>query len=373
MRARRTDTLNVTVSPVQRSKNRSAVGASAYQLREIQHQEPTRFTEERTYDYLKHTPDVIARGILAPEHAPGYLKNIDGDHRELMHEVSERLWNRAEMAGGRSNATTAWSWILPLPADLNRDQQRGLVEDFAKGHLVSRGMVVQYAIHEPHPSRANDRRNYHAHLLTTARDITPQGFAKKQTQSREWYDRTKHPYREAQVQWARYCNIALERAGLAKEVQIDNRPRVERLGTAMYRGDREKAKELAQAPQVHQGKNERELILRRQTSERTIARQQRSDRKWEKQVGKLRQVFLERDAALDKDIAAVEWKIVAAKGLQKFQERAQEPQRERAPSREQEHVEEPRKPDLEHQHEKDIDIRKTPPERKKEPDIEREL
>src|SRR5208283_1506859 len=202
----KTKSLRPSIRAIQRSKGQSTVEAAAYQNRELMHQEPTKFTQERSYNYASRK-DVIARGILAPEHAPEYLKGVDGNNRKEVQAVSERLWNDAEHAGGKGNAITGRSWIIPLPAELDKEQQTELVKDFAQSYFVDKGMVVQYAIHEPDERKGNDARNYHAHLLTTDREITPDGFAKKKTESRQWSQLER--VREAPARWEEACNRAL--------------------------------------------------------------------------------------------------------------------------------------------------------------------
>ena len=49
---------------------------------------------------------MIAQGILAPENAPAYLKDVDPADKELYRVVTERFWNDAEHAGRKSNAIT---------------------------------------------------------------------------------------------------------------------------------------------------------------------------------------------------------------------------------------------------------------------------
>ncbi len=299
----KTKSLRPSMRAIQRSKGQSTVEASAYQNRERLHLEPTKFTQERSYNYANRK-DVIARGILAPDNAPEYLKGVDGNNREEVRAVSERLWNDAEYAGGKGNAITGRSWIIPLPSQLSREQQTELVRDFAQSYFVSKGMVVQYAIHEPDKRKGNDLRNYHAHLLTTDREITPDGFARTKTESRRWSQLER--VREAPAHWEKACNRALEKAGLSAELQIDNRPKAEQYLDAVDRGDFARANELKGTPQVHYGKNGKE-------SELVVERQEIAARQWQERTGEV-QLAVNQVLNTDRVIRAVDEQIELAKG-----------------------------------------------------------
>ena len=89
-----------------------------------------------------------------PKNAPEYLKGIDPADKELYRAVTERFWNDAEHAGAKSNAITGREWTLPIPCELDKQEAEHLVRSFAQDYLVEKGMVAQYAIHEP--SEKND-------------------------------------------------------------------------------------------------------------------------------------------------------------------------------------------------------------------------
>lgn len=77
--------------------------------------------------------------------------------------------------------------------------------------FVAHGMIADVAIHAPH--RQGDGRNHHAHVMLTMREITADGFGKKE---RAWNETAliEH-WREA---WETAVNRALERAGRAERV-----------------------------------------------------------------------------------------------------------------------------------------------------------
>ena len=285
-----TKCLHPRVRAIQRSrtvgknlKPMTTVGTAAYINRMNLHQEPDRFLEAQEHNFADRGEEhVIAQGILAPPNAPEYLKDVDPSDKELYRGVTERFWNDAEHAGHKSNAITGREWTLPIPSELNRQEAEHLVRSFVNDYLVSKGMVAQYAIHEP--GEKNDGRNLHAHVLTTDRDITPDGFAAKKTVSLEWHHRDL--IREAHPQWAKACNNALHLAG-HEEVHVDNRRNFIQLAEALERGDIGRAQELNHVPGVHKGRAITEIENRGATSYKMMDRQARAAEQWERDTGEM--------------------------------------------------------------------------------------
>ena len=285
-----TKCLHPRVRAIQRSrlvgrnlKPMSTVGAAAYMNRMDLHQEPDRFLEADDHKFSDRGAEhVIAQAILAPEHAPEYLKGADPSDRELYRAVTERLWNDAEHAGHKSNAITGREWMLPIPQELDKQQAEHLVRSFVQDYLVDKGMVAQYAIHEP--SEQNDERNLHAHVLTTDRDITPDGFAAKKTASLEWHHRDL--IRNAHSEWEKACNNALQLADHT-DVHIDNRPNFLQLADALERGDTERAQELNHVPGVHQGRAIKEIEERGVESYKMHDRHALAAEHWERDTGEM--------------------------------------------------------------------------------------
>lgn len=187
-----------SVKSVSRSQGRSATAAAAYRA-------GAEIADERTgevHDYTRKQ-GVIHAEIVAPE-------GVSVDR--------ESLWNQAEAAEKRKDAKVAREWELALPHELDRKEQIALAKEFA-GKLVERyGVAVDVCIHEPH--REGDQRNTHAHLLTTTRQITPEGLTAK---TRE-LDSPKTSGAELDAMrgaWADCCNRAYERAGL--NIRTDHR------------------------------------------------------------------------------------------------------------------------------------------------------
>lgn len=121
------------------SKCMSTVAVAAYINRIALHQEADRFYDAYNYNYSDGDAEhVIAQGILAPECAPAYMREVDASDKELYRRVTERLWNDAEHAGGKSNAITGREWMLPLPSELNRQEAERLVRGFCQDYMVDR-------------------------------------------------------------------------------------------------------------------------------------------------------------------------------------------------------------------------------------------
>jgi len=204
----------------------SAVAASAYQgalkLRDERN--------ERTHDYGRKG-GVVFTTILLPEGAPEWMAN------------HERLWNAVEFKEDESNrhesAQLARHLEFALPVELTARENRALALRVG-GEFVKRGMVAQVSVHEPEAD--NGRRNPHAHLLLTMRDVSAEGFGKK---NREWnggWMASGVPDGGALKGWrtmiAEHTNEALEQAG--HDARVDARSYKD-LG-------------IDQVPTVHQGK-----------------------------------------------------------------------------------------------------------------------
>ena len=80
-------------------------------------------------------------------------------------------------------------------------------------------MVADIALHAS--GHEGDDRNYHAHILLTAREIGPEGFT---TKNRDW--NAKELLEDWRETWARDTNHALERCGAetVRAVSLDRQP-----------------------------------------------------------------------------------------------------------------------------------------------------
>ena len=105
---------------------------------------------------------VICSDILLPSHAPP--------------EYADRqtLWNTVEKAERGKNAQLAYSFDIALQNEFSLEENIALARQFLLENFVSRGMVVDFAVHQP------DREdggipNPHFHVLCPIRPIEQDG------------------------------------------------------------------------------------------------------------------------------------------------------------------------------------------------------
>lgn len=159
------------VKSVSRSAGRSAVAAAAYRAGVVLVDTRTGLT----HDYTRKRGVVLSE-IVTP---PGCEWASD----------RECLWNALE-AKTRANGRVATEVEIALPALLTDVQRAALVRGFA-AELAAEGVVVDFAIHAPHPHRrpadgapgadlpGDDARNWHAHILVSHLPVTPEGPGKR--------------------------------------------------------------------------------------------------------------------------------------------------------------------------------------------------
>jgi len=190
-----------SVKPVSRSAGRSVVAAAAYRLGERLHDQ----TYDVVHDYTRKR-GIESSFTVTPEGSPDWAHN------------SERLWNAAEQAEKRKNSTLAREVELALPSFLSPGERQNIAQAYA-AELVGRyGVAVSVAMHEP--GRNGDNRNYHAHILFTTREMTPEGLGKK---TRILDDKTTGPKEVTALRElaANLINDALKAAN--SDIRVDHR------------------------------------------------------------------------------------------------------------------------------------------------------
>jgi len=228
---------HLSVKPVQRSAGRSATAAAAYRA-------GAKIEDERTgltHDYTRKT-GVVHSGIVG----------FAGSRSEL--------WNLAEAAERRKDATTAREYEVALPRELDEAQQIELAREYASYLHQRHGCAVDFSIHRPDPGEhGND--NPHAHILTTTRAVDQDGHALGEKCAREWSDAKRAAaglagrladLEEARETWETMQNAALERAGI--DARVDHRSN--------------EARGLHPAPHVHVGPKATAMERRGVQSER---------------------------------------------------------------------------------------------------------
>lgn len=222
---------HLSVKTVQRSAGRSATAAIAYRTASRVLCE----REGRVHDY-RAKAGVEATLLLVPKDAPPWAHD-----RQV-------LWNAAEARETRSNSVTAREWELALPAELDGEGRRLLVEGFARELVARYGVAADVAIHAPH--REGDQRNWHAHVLTTTRVLTPEGLTDK-TRVLDAKQTGGPEIEHMRARWAEMQNHALEQQGHA--VRVDHRSLAAQREVALVRGDALAADNLDRAPEVKLG------------------------------------------------------------------------------------------------------------------------
>ena len=236
------------ISIVQRSQRQSAVAAAAYQSGE------KLFCE---YDQeVKHYPEkrgIVHNEILLPANAP--------------QEYADRntLWNAAEAVEKQWNSQLARRWVLTIPREIPPDQYAVLVREFCQKQFVSKGMIADFAIHDPHPPGHNP----HAHVLLTMRAMDEHG--KWLPKSRKVYDldengeRIKLPsgrlksHKEDTVDWnnQKYCEIWRHEWEVIQNRYLEANDRPERVDLRSYA-----RQGLDIVPTVHEGAAVRQMEKR---------------------------------------------------------------------------------------------------------------
>lgn len=192
---------HLSVKAISRSAGRSGTASSAYRSGE-------KIEDERTgevHDYTRRS-GVESADLVLPEDAPDWAAD------------RAALWNAAEQAETRKNATVAREFEIALPEELPPAERRRLALDLA-GELVQRhGCAADVAVHAP--GKAGDQRNHHAHIMLTTRRIGPDGFTEK---TRELDDRKtgKELVSEWRERFAELQNARLQENGIA--AQVDHR------------------------------------------------------------------------------------------------------------------------------------------------------
>lgn len=211
---------------IRRSKGQSAVAAAAYRAGEKLH-----------CDYYGNDADytrkkgVILTEILLPSHVP--KKYAD----------RETLWNAVEQTEKNPKAQLAYSYDIALQNELTTEENIALVRRFLQEQFVSKGMIVDFAIHAPDP-KGGGIPNPHFHVLCPVRPIDEdEEWGAKQRRkyvldeqgqrvrdeagnyvwnavpTTDWGEKeTLLHWRE---EWARYVNQAFEEKGLP--CRIDHR------------------------------------------------------------------------------------------------------------------------------------------------------
>ena len=211
------------------NSGRSVIRAAAYRsgsmLNKAAYRSGTQLRDERaedTFNYKPRAQEVVHSEILAPKNGPTWLQAEPPNSKEDMHKqraMRERLWNTIEVIEKRKDSRLAREFVLALPRELTMDQQVDLVRGWCQQEFVSKGLVVDFAVH-----KSKFGLNPHAHVLCTTRPVEGESFGKKPSTAGHFSGRgvvgqngksELHAWRDS---WARAENGALEKAGRPERV-----------------------------------------------------------------------------------------------------------------------------------------------------------
>ena len=197
-----------SISIRQRSKRQSAVAGAAYQSGEKLFSE----YDGKTKNYRYKAPEVVCSEILLPPNAPPEYQD------------RQTLWNAAEGIEKQWNSQLSRGIIMALPNEIPREHYDGLVRDYCMEQFVSKGMCVDFAIHDKYDG------NPHAHIMLTMRSMDEQGRwnpkAHKVYDLDENGDRIVLPsgeykrHKENVVDWNNQVNAEIWRAAWATAVNL---------------------------------------------------------------------------------------------------------------------------------------------------------
>lgn len=219
------------LTQVKRSRGQSVIAQAAYRsgekLYSTYYGESSDFTRKR---------GVVMAEICLPDHAPREYAN------------RETLWNALEWAEHGRKAQLAHSFDITLMNEFSMEENIEMARAFVREELVSRGMIADFAIHDPvRPKGAEP--NPHIHILVPIRPLKEDGIcgikekkipvmdeqgnpvldkngkqAYRAVSTTEWSSKEMLIY--LRKNWANRCNEKFKEKGLS--VRVDARSFKER-------------------------------------------------------------------------------------------------------------------------------------------------
>ena len=217
-----------------RGKGESSMAAAAYRagvdLVDTQTREIHRYSLRR---------GVVSFRMLAPKGAPDWCLDI------------HRFWQANEAAESRANARVGRELEVSLPSELSPEAREALALALGQMLVDRYGCVVLVAVHAP--SERGDQRNFHTHLLMSARQVGPAGLGARAGAA---FD-ARGGVGADEVKAVREVVSGIVNAQLAaagRQETVDHRSLVEQSRAAAAAGDFERAALLNRAPTRYRGK-----------------------------------------------------------------------------------------------------------------------
>ena len=145
------------VTQIKRSAGQSAIASAAYRSGEKLHSEY--YGEDSDYT---RKGGVICSEILLPPHAPPEYTD-----REI-------LWNAVEKVERGKKAQLAYSFDIALQNEFSMEENIDLARQFLLEQFVSRGMIVDFAVHSP-DKEDGGIPNPHIHFMCPIRPLEQNG------------------------------------------------------------------------------------------------------------------------------------------------------------------------------------------------------
>ncbi len=243
---------SVQVKSLSRGKGDSATAAAAYRAG-LCLDDPS----GARHDYSKKG-GVLSVDMLAPDGAPAWATD------------PHQLWAKVEEHETRKNARVAREVLAALPHELTPEQRRGLAKDLGQLLVDRYGIAAQVALHAP--DKGGDNRNFHAHILITARVVGPDGFGNSAAKVLDEFKAGAQELKDLRAAIGVRINAALDAAGVSE--RVDHRRLDEQKAEALERGDFSTVAQLDRAPTKHEGKA---VTQARRRGER-LPRAKRNDR-----------------------------------------------------------------------------------------------
>ena len=170
--------LSTHVKSISRGTGGSATAAAAYRACCAIESE----VDGKTHDYTRKK-GLEASDIILPKGAPSWA----ADRSTLWNGAEKRERNGARGQERRAAESAMPPWPVNscsrFPVELSEAGRLKVARTIARHLADTHGIAADFAIHKP--GREGDQRNYHCHMLTTTRRLTPKGLGAK---AREWDD-----------------------------------------------------------------------------------------------------------------------------------------------------------------------------------------
>lgn len=252
---------HASVKSISRGKGHSATAAAAYRA-------GIRIEDATTgliHDYTRRG-GVLSVDMLAPKDAPGWAAD------------PSQLWNAAEAVETRKNARVGRELVVGLPHELTADARRDLARDIGQMLVDRYGVAVQMAVHAP--DKGGDDRNFHAHILMTSREMTPQGLGGYAAKMLDEYKAGAEEIRALREDVGLRINLALMQAGSGS--RVDHRSLDDQAQAAIETGNLAQARELDRLPTIKEGRAPGQREARQAINGRIRASNRARQSKWDR-------------------------------------------------------------------------------------------